>query len=57
VPIEHPELPAVLPYPGAPFRLGHLPWRVQRPPRCGEHDDAVDAEWAAASATADAKQR
>jgi benzylsuccinate CoA-transferase BbsE subunit len=55
VPIEHPDLPALVPYPGAPFRVGHWPWRVQRPPHCGEHDLRVDAEWAAASHMANAK--
>jgi benzylsuccinate CoA-transferase BbsE subunit len=45
VPIEHPDLPATLAYPGAPFRAGALAWRIARPPRLGEHDAEVDAEW------------
>ncbi|HZP41515.1 MAG TPA: CoA transferase [Candidatus Binatia bacterium] len=45
VPIEHPDLGASVPYPGAPFRLEDAPWRVARPPRLGEHDAAVRAEW------------
>lgn len=47
VPIEHPDLPARLLHAGAPFRAGHLPWHVRRPPRLGEHDGAVDRDWAA----------
>jgi benzylsuccinate CoA-transferase BbsE subunit len=46
VPIEHPDLGITLPYPGAPFRLGDSPWCMTRPPRAGEHTDAVLAEWA-----------
>jgi crotonobetainyl-CoA:carnitine CoA-transferase CaiB-like acyl-CoA transferase len=41
VPIEHPDLGETVPYPGAPFRLGDAPWRIARPPRLGEHNDAV----------------
>jgi len=46
VPIEHPGLGTV-PYPGAPFRAGDAEWTVARPPRAGEHDAAVRAEWLA----------
>ena len=45
VPIEHPALGRTVPFPGAPFRLGDLPWRVTAPPRLGEHDAAVRREW------------
>jgi benzylsuccinate CoA-transferase BbsE subunit len=38
VPIEHPDLGATVPYPGAPFRLTDAPWHVTRPPHLGEHD-------------------
>jgi benzylsuccinate CoA-transferase BbsE subunit len=41
VPIEHPDLGATVPYAGAPFRLDDAPWRIARPPRVGEHNDAV----------------
>jgi crotonobetainyl-CoA:carnitine CoA-transferase CaiB-like acyl-CoA transferase len=44
VPIEHTDLGARVPYPGAPFRLTDAPWRVTRPPRLGEHDAEVYAE-------------
>jgi len=46
VPLEHPDLGTTLPYPGGPFRVGSEPWRVTRPPRLGEHDDAVRRAWA-----------
>src|SRR5262249_41629830 len=49
-PTEHPARPAALPYPGAPCRAGGLPWHVARPPRLGEHEAAVDAEWGASAA-------
>jgi benzylsuccinate CoA-transferase BbsE subunit len=45
VPIEHPALGRTVPFPGAPFRLGHLPWRVTAPPRLDEHGAAVRREW------------
>jgi crotonobetainyl-CoA:carnitine CoA-transferase CaiB-like acyl-CoA transferase len=45
VPLEHPDLGASLPFPGGPFRLGTEPWRVERPPRLGEHAKAVLSEW------------
>src|SRR5205823_14743801 len=42
VPSEHPELPATVPYPAAPFRLADAPWRIaRRPPLVGEHNDEV----------------
>ncbi len=47
VPIEDPDLGVTVPYPGAPMRLGAAPWRTTRPPRIGEHQDAVVAEWIA----------
>ena len=48
VPLEHPDVGRTVPFPGAPFRLTDAPWRVARPPRLGEHDAAVAAEWLAA---------
>jgi benzylsuccinate CoA-transferase BbsE subunit len=45
VPIEHPELGTTIPYPGAPFVMHETPWRVARPPRIGEHGEAVRREW------------
>jgi len=45
VPIEHPDLGATLPYPGAPFVMHDSPWRTTRPPRVGEHDAVVRREW------------
>ncbi|OGO50558.1 MAG: hypothetical protein A2148_02680 [Chloroflexi bacterium RBG_16_68_14] len=40
--IEHPELGAVLRYPGPPYRLSETPWRIgRRPPRVGEHTAEV----------------
>jgi benzylsuccinate CoA-transferase BbsE subunit len=45
VPIEHPDLGTWIRYPGAPFVMSETPWRVARPPRLGEHDAAVWAEW------------
>lgn len=48
VPIEHPDLGRTVPYPGAPFRTGDLPWRVTRPPRIGEHTTTVRREWGVA---------
>jgi benzylsuccinate CoA-transferase BbsE subunit len=45
VPIEHPGLGRRVPFPGAPFRLGDLPWRVTAPPRLDEHATAVAREW------------
>jgi len=42
VPIEHPELGAMVPYPGAPFQLTGAPWQIsRRPPLLGEHNDEV----------------
>jgi len=45
VPIEHPALGRTVPFPGAPFRLGDLPWRVTAPPALGAHGAAVRREW------------
>ncbi len=47
VPVEHPGLGRRVPFPGAPFRLGDLPWRVTAPPRLHEHGPAVAREWLA----------
>jgi benzylsuccinate CoA-transferase BbsE subunit len=44
VPIEHPDLGTTIPYPGAPFRFGDLPWRVGRPPYLAEHNAALYGE-------------
>ena len=39
VDVEHPELRAVLRYPGPPYRLSETPWRMgRRPPLIGEHN-------------------
>lgn len=35
--------------PGAPFRMGDSAWRVARPPRVGEHTEAVLREWISAA--------
>jgi benzylsuccinate CoA-transferase BbsE subunit len=45
VPIEHPDLGITVPYPGAPFVMGESRWHVARPPRIGEHTDAVREGW------------
>lgn len=45
VPIEHPDLGRVVPFPGAPFRLTDSPWRTSRPPRLGEHTAGVCRDW------------
>jgi benzylsuccinate CoA-transferase BbsE subunit len=45
VPIEHPDLGLTVPYPGAPFRMDDTRWRVARPPRLGEHTEAVLRGW------------
>ena len=46
VPVEHPELGAVFPYPGGPFVAGATPWRfARRPPAIGEHTAEVVSEW------------
>jgi crotonobetainyl-CoA:carnitine CoA-transferase CaiB-like acyl-CoA transferase len=45
VPIEHPDLGVVLPYPGAPFRMGESAWHVARPPRLDEHGALVRRRW------------
>jgi crotonobetainyl-CoA:carnitine CoA-transferase CaiB-like acyl-CoA transferase len=42
VPIEHPELGAEIPYPGAPFVMADSPWQVARAPRLGEHTATVE---------------
>ena len=47
VPIEHPDLGVTVPFPGGPARIGQTPWRTTRPPRLGEHRDAVAREWLA----------
>ncbi len=40
--VEHPELPASITYPGAPFRASETPWSVdRRPPLVGEHNQEV----------------
>ena len=45
VPVAHPELGQDLLYAGAPFIAPACPWRfARRPPRLGEHTDAVLAE-------------
>ena len=44
VPIEHPGLGAV-PCPGAPFQASDARWTVARPPRLGEHEAVVQADW------------
>ncbi len=37
--VEHPEIPATIEYPGAPFRLSRSPWRIRcRAPLIGEHN-------------------
>lgn len=42
VTVEHPELGASFPYPGAPAKLPLTPWKIQRrPPLTGEHTDEV----------------
>lgn len=38
--VEHPETGAI-PYPGAAFQIGDLPWRQERAPLLGEHNEAV----------------
>jgi crotonobetainyl-CoA:carnitine CoA-transferase CaiB-like acyl-CoA transferase len=39
VDVEHPELRDTLQYPGAPYRLGRTPWRInRRSPLIGEHN-------------------
>lgn len=45
VPLDHPGLGRTLPFPGAPFRLGGLPWRVAAPPVLGADDGRVAAAW------------
>lgn len=47
VPIDHPDLGVTVPFPGGPARIGQTPWRTTRPPRLGEHQEAVIAEWSA----------
>ena len=43
--IEHDELSTSITYPGAPYIFSATPWRLRRrPPRSGEHTDAVMAE-------------
>lgn len=40
--LDHPELGRRLTYPGAPFRAGETPWKLQkRAPLTGEHNDEV----------------
>jgi benzylsuccinate CoA-transferase BbsE subunit len=42
VSLSHPELGAMLRYPGAPYQLSETPWRLRRrAPLIGEHNDAV----------------
>ncbi|HUI27771.1 MAG TPA: CoA transferase [Candidatus Kryptonia bacterium] len=42
VPVEHPELPRTLTYPGAPYQFGESKWAIrQRPPLLGEHTNEV----------------
>ncbi|MBI4289662.1 MAG: CoA transferase [Chloroflexi bacterium] len=44
-PVEHPELGASFPYPGAATKLSLTPWRIhRRPPLIGEHNREVFAE-------------
>lgn len=40
-PIEFPNLGVTLEFPGAPYRLSETPVEIGRPPRLGEHTDAV----------------
>ncbi|MCW5889446.1 MAG: CoA transferase [bacterium] len=45
VPLDHPGLGRRLPFPGAPFRLGDLPWRTAPPPVPGADDARVARAW------------
>jgi crotonobetainyl-CoA:carnitine CoA-transferase CaiB-like acyl-CoA transferase len=40
--VEHPELGAIITYPGYPIKLSDVPYRVQRrPPLIGEHNQEI----------------
>jgi benzylsuccinate CoA-transferase BbsE subunit len=45
VPLDHPALGRRVPFPGAPFRLGELPWRTTAPPSLGADDPTIDVDW------------
>lgn len=47
VPLDHPGLGRTVPFPGAPFRLGTLPWHVAPPPVRGADDARVAGGWTA----------